>query len=284
MSRPEEIVLCVARADWYRDHLQRAYPNWRDREGDLARLAEIASRAREPGRLPRRPPARRAGRGRRGRLGPGAPGGAVEHPPGQGPRVAGRVRPAGGGRLVPLRLGGQRGQPRRGGAALLRGGHAGRRRALPLPADRRAARVGHRGGRPRAELGPGLPRPRPRRRWSRSGRSAEGLRGWAGRDSGRQLPPERLASESGRLVADALASAMLDLAEALQIGRRRRRGSAAGGRGRPRRPPARPAREDARSPPCRRGPWPTRPGPSPPPSCRPSSSASTSTRCWRRST
>jgi DNA helicase-2/ATP-dependent DNA helicase PcrA len=44
-SRPEEIVLLVARADWYRDHLQRAYPNWRDREGDLARLAELASRA-----------------------------------------------------------------------------------------------------------------------------------------------------------------------------------------------------------------------------------------------
>ena len=47
MSRPEEIVLCVARSDWYRDHLQRAYPNWRDREGDLARLAEIAARARD---------------------------------------------------------------------------------------------------------------------------------------------------------------------------------------------------------------------------------------------
>ena len=47
LARPEEIVLRVARADWYRDHLQRAYPNWRDREGDLARLAEIA--ARSPG-------------------------------------------------------------------------------------------------------------------------------------------------------------------------------------------------------------------------------------------
>ncbi len=45
MSRPEEIVLRVARAEWYRDHLQRAYPNWRDREGDLARLAELATRA-----------------------------------------------------------------------------------------------------------------------------------------------------------------------------------------------------------------------------------------------
>ena len=44
MSRPEDIVLRVARADWYRDHLQRAYPNWRDREGDLARLAELAAR------------------------------------------------------------------------------------------------------------------------------------------------------------------------------------------------------------------------------------------------
>ena len=45
MTRPEEIVLRVARSDWYRDHLQRAYPNWRDREGDLARLAELATRA-----------------------------------------------------------------------------------------------------------------------------------------------------------------------------------------------------------------------------------------------
>jgi DNA helicase-2/ATP-dependent DNA helicase PcrA len=44
MARPEDIVLRVARADWYRDHLQRAYPNWRDREGDLARLAELAAR------------------------------------------------------------------------------------------------------------------------------------------------------------------------------------------------------------------------------------------------
>lgn len=45
LERPEQIVLRVARADWYRDHLQRSYPNWRDREGDLARLAEIAARA-----------------------------------------------------------------------------------------------------------------------------------------------------------------------------------------------------------------------------------------------
>ncbi len=45
LARPEEIVLRIARSDWYRDHLQRTYPNWRDREGDLARLAEIAARA-----------------------------------------------------------------------------------------------------------------------------------------------------------------------------------------------------------------------------------------------
>jgi DNA helicase-2/ATP-dependent DNA helicase PcrA len=44
MTRPDDVVLRVARADWYRDHLQRAYPNWRDREGDLARLAELAAR------------------------------------------------------------------------------------------------------------------------------------------------------------------------------------------------------------------------------------------------
>ena len=39
MSRPEEIVLLVARSDWYRDHLQRAFPNWRDREGDLQAMS-----------------------------------------------------------------------------------------------------------------------------------------------------------------------------------------------------------------------------------------------------
>ena len=45
LSRPEEMVLLVARSDWYRDHLQSAFANWRDREGDLARLAELAARA-----------------------------------------------------------------------------------------------------------------------------------------------------------------------------------------------------------------------------------------------
>jgi DNA helicase II / ATP-dependent DNA helicase PcrA len=45
LSRPEDIVLLVARSDWYRDHLQSAFANWRDREGDLARLAELAARA-----------------------------------------------------------------------------------------------------------------------------------------------------------------------------------------------------------------------------------------------
>jgi DNA helicase-2/ATP-dependent DNA helicase PcrA len=44
MERPEEIVLEVARAEWFRDRLQRTYPNWRDREADLARLAELAAR------------------------------------------------------------------------------------------------------------------------------------------------------------------------------------------------------------------------------------------------
>lgn len=44
-TRPEEMVLALARADWYGDHLRRRYPNWRDREADLARLAEIAVRA-----------------------------------------------------------------------------------------------------------------------------------------------------------------------------------------------------------------------------------------------
>ncbi len=133
MSRPEEIVLCVARVRLVPRPPPALLPQLarpRGRPGPPGRDRGAGAR---PRRLPRRPPARRARRGRRGRLGPGAPGGAVEHPPGEGPRVAGGVRPAGGGRLVPLRLGGQRGQPRRGGAALLRRGHAGRRRALPLP-------------------------------------------------------------------------------------------------------------------------------------------------------
>jgi DNA helicase-2/ATP-dependent DNA helicase PcrA len=45
LERPEDIVLAVARADWYRDLLRRRYPNHRDREADLARLAELAARA-----------------------------------------------------------------------------------------------------------------------------------------------------------------------------------------------------------------------------------------------
>ena len=44
LERPEDIVLEVARSEWYRDRLQRTYPNWRDREADLARLAELAAR------------------------------------------------------------------------------------------------------------------------------------------------------------------------------------------------------------------------------------------------
>ena len=44
MDRPEDIVLHVARSDWYRDHLRRRHPNWRDREADLARVAELAAR------------------------------------------------------------------------------------------------------------------------------------------------------------------------------------------------------------------------------------------------
>jgi DNA helicase II / ATP-dependent DNA helicase PcrA len=41
---PAEIVLAVARSEWYTDHLQRTYGNWRDRVADLARLAELAAR------------------------------------------------------------------------------------------------------------------------------------------------------------------------------------------------------------------------------------------------
>jgi DNA helicase-2/ATP-dependent DNA helicase PcrA len=43
-DRPEDLVLAVARADWFRDRLRTRYDNWRDREADLARLAEIAVR------------------------------------------------------------------------------------------------------------------------------------------------------------------------------------------------------------------------------------------------
>ncbi|MBI2684031.1 MAG: ATP-dependent helicase [Actinobacteria bacterium] len=45
LDRPEDIIRFVVGADWYRAHLERAYPNWRDREADLARLAELAARA-----------------------------------------------------------------------------------------------------------------------------------------------------------------------------------------------------------------------------------------------
>lgn len=44
-GRPDEIVLTMARSEWYRDHLEQRYPNRADRESDLARLAEIAARA-----------------------------------------------------------------------------------------------------------------------------------------------------------------------------------------------------------------------------------------------
>lgn len=45
MDRPEAIVRHVAMSEWYSDRLQRSYPNWRDREADLARLAELATHA-----------------------------------------------------------------------------------------------------------------------------------------------------------------------------------------------------------------------------------------------
>lgn len=44
---PARIVLSVARSDWYRDRLRTGWANWLDREGDLARLAELAARARD---------------------------------------------------------------------------------------------------------------------------------------------------------------------------------------------------------------------------------------------
>lgn len=45
LDRPEEIILTVARAEWFRDSLQGRFPNWQDRENDLARVAELAVRA-----------------------------------------------------------------------------------------------------------------------------------------------------------------------------------------------------------------------------------------------
>ncbi|MCB0874281.1 MAG: ATP-dependent helicase [Thermoleophilia bacterium] len=51
LERPEDIILHVARSDWYRDSLQARFVNWRDREGDLSRLAEIAARASGLGAL-----------------------------------------------------------------------------------------------------------------------------------------------------------------------------------------------------------------------------------------
>ena len=47
LDRPEDLVLAVARGEWFRDGLQSRFPNWQDREGDLARLAEIAARAQD---------------------------------------------------------------------------------------------------------------------------------------------------------------------------------------------------------------------------------------------
>lgn len=44
VERPEELVLGLARADWFRDSLQRRFPNWQDRESDIARVAELAAR------------------------------------------------------------------------------------------------------------------------------------------------------------------------------------------------------------------------------------------------
>jgi DNA helicase-2/ATP-dependent DNA helicase PcrA len=44
-TRPEDLVLTLARSDWYRDSLRSRYPNHEDREADLARLAELAARS-----------------------------------------------------------------------------------------------------------------------------------------------------------------------------------------------------------------------------------------------
>ena len=37
--------MSVARSEWYVDGLRRRFPNWQDREADLARLAELAARS-----------------------------------------------------------------------------------------------------------------------------------------------------------------------------------------------------------------------------------------------
>jgi DNA helicase II / ATP-dependent DNA helicase PcrA len=43
-ARPDEVVLGVARSEWYGESLRARFPNRRDREADLARLAEVAAR------------------------------------------------------------------------------------------------------------------------------------------------------------------------------------------------------------------------------------------------
>ena len=164
LTRPEEMVLLVARSDWYRDHLQSAFANWRDREGDLARLAELAARAASLERfladlqLAERVEADEdvSGPARRVTLSTVHQAKGLEWPVVFVLQV--------GARLVPVGVGGQRGKPGRGGAPLLRRGHPGGRRALPVPAHRRSAALGHGPRRGRHQLRPGVPRPGPGRR------------------------------------------------------------------------------------------------------------------------
>lgn len=47
LVRPEDLVISVARSEWYVDRLRRRFPNWQDREADLARLAELAARSED---------------------------------------------------------------------------------------------------------------------------------------------------------------------------------------------------------------------------------------------
>ena len=260
----------------------------------LPQLARPRGRPGPPGRdrgararastLPRRPPARRAGRGRRGRLRARARRVALssihqakglEWPVVFVLQVEAGSFPSGWA----VSEGNLDEEERLFYVAVTR---AADELYLCRPIAARRA-VGHRGGRRRAELRARASSTATSAAWSRSGPCAEGLPGWAGRDTrpttpARAWPPRAAGSWPTRSPRPSWTSPRPCRRTPPPPRVRRRR------RGRPRRPPARPAREDARSPPGPRGPWPTRPGPSPPPSCRPSSSASTSTRCWRRLT
>ena len=164
MTRPEEIVLRVARSDWYRDHLQRDVPQLARPRGRPGAAGRARRPRREPRPLPRRPPARRAGGGRRGRVRPGPPGGPLERS---------TRRRASSGRWCSC----SRSRPGSfpSGWAVSEGNLDEEERLFYVAVtraadelylcrpDRRPAALGHGRRRGRHQLGPGVPRPRPGR-------------------------------------------------------------------------------------------------------------------------